>query len=187
MAKARDLKKESGNVVAFIGDGSLSGGLAFEGLNNGGALQTNLIVLVNDNEMSIDENHGSLYQNLAELRQTHGESSNNLFKAMGFDYRYVDNGNDLETVLRLFEEVKDIDHPIVLHVHTEKGRGYQPAIDNKMKYHWHVPFDLSTGEAKQAASGETFNTIIMDYLDKKCKQVQHLLPQSMQQYQAPLD
>ena len=167
LAKSRDLKKESGNVVAFIGDGSLSGGLAFEGLNNGGALQTNLIVLVNDNEMSIDENHGSLYQNLAELRQTHGESSNNLFKAMGFDYRYVDDGNDLETVIRLFEEVKDIDHPIVLHVHTEKGRGYQPAIDNKMKYHWHVPFDLSTGEAKQAASGETFNTIIMDYLDKK--------------------
>ena len=167
LAKSRDLKKESGNVVAFIGDGSLSGGLAFEGLNNGGALQTNLIVLVNDNGMSIDENHGSLYQNLAELRQTHGESSNNLFKAMGFDYRYVDDGNDLETVIRLFEEVKDIDHPIVLHVHTEKGRGYQPAIDNKMKYHWHVPFDLSTGEAKQAASGETFNTIIMDYLDKK--------------------
>ena len=110
LAKSRDLKKESGNVVAFIGDGSLSGGLAFEGLNNGGALQTNLIVLVNDNEMSIDENHGSLYQNLAELRQTHGESSNNLFKAMGFDYRYVDDGNDLETVIRLFEEVKDIDH-----------------------------------------------------------------------------
>ncbi|MDV4558413.1 1-deoxy-D-xylulose-5-phosphate synthase [Enterococcus faecium] len=167
LAKARDLKKKSGNVVAFIGDGSLSGGLAFEGLNNGGVLQSNLIVLVNDNEMSIDENHGSLYKNLAELRQTNGKSSNNLFKAMGFDYRYVDNGNDLETVIRLFEEVKDIDHPIVLHVHTEKGRGYQPAIDNKMKYHWHVPFDLSTGEAKQVTSGETFNMIIMDYLDKK--------------------
>ncbi|EGP5275932.1 1-deoxy-D-xylulose-5-phosphate synthase [Enterococcus faecium] len=167
LAKARDLKKESGNVVAFIGDGSLSGGLAFEGLNNGGVLQSNLIVLVNDNEMSIDENHGSLYKNLAELRQTNGKSSNNLFKAMGFDYRYVDNGNDLETVIRLFEEVKDIDHPIVLHVHTEKGRGYQPAIYNKMKYHWHVPFDLSTGEAKQVTSGETFNMIIMDYLDKK--------------------
>ncbi|EGP5242727.1 1-deoxy-D-xylulose-5-phosphate synthase [Enterococcus faecium] len=167
LAKARDLKKESGNVVAFIGDGSLSGGLAFEGLNNGGVLQSNLIVLVNDNEMSIDENHGSLYKNLAELRQTNGKSSNNLFKAMGFDYRYVDNGNDLETVIRLFEEVKDIDHPIVLHVHTEKGRGYQPAIDNKMKYHWHVPFDLSTGESKQVTSGETFNMIIMDYLDKK--------------------
>ncbi len=167
LAKARNLKKESGNVVAFIGDGSLSGGLAFEGLNNGGVLQSNLIVLVNDNEMSIDENHGSLYKNLAELRQTNGKSSNNLFKALGFDYRYVDNGNDLETVIRLFEEVKDIDHPIVLHVHTEKGCGYQPAIDNKMKYHWHVPFDLSTGEAKQVTSEETFNMIIMDYLDKK--------------------
>ena len=167
LAKARNLKKESGNVVAFIGDGSLSGGLAFEGLNNGGVLQSNLIVLVNDNEMSIDENHGSLYKNVAELRQTNGKSSNNLFKALGFDYRYVDNGNDLETVIRLFEEVKDIDHPIVLHVHTEKGCGYQPAIDNKMKYHWHVPFDLSTGEAKQVTSEETFNMIIMDYLDKK--------------------
>ncbi|MGC3221323.1 1-deoxy-D-xylulose-5-phosphate synthase N-terminal domain-containing protein, partial [Enterococcus faecium] len=76
--------------------------------------------------------------NLAELRQTYGKSSNYLFKAMGFDYRYVDYGNDLETVIRLFEEVKEIDHPIVLHVHTEKGRGYQPAIDYKMKYHWHV-------------------------------------------------
>lgn len=104
LAKARDLKKESGNVVAFIGDGSLSGGLAFEGLNNGGVLQSNLIVLVNDNEMSIDENHGSLYKNLAELRQTNGKSSNNLFKAMGFDYRYVDNGNDLETVIRLLKK-----------------------------------------------------------------------------------
>ena len=117
----------------------MSGGLAYEGLNNGGALNSNLIVLVNDNEMSIDENHGSLYQNLAELRESNGQSDNNLFKAMGFDYRYVANGNDLETVIQVFKEIKDIDHPIVLHVHTEKGHGYGPAIENKMKYHWHVP------------------------------------------------
>ncbi|WP_165005961.1 MULTISPECIES: 1-deoxy-D-xylulose-5-phosphate synthase [unclassified Enterococcus] len=169
LAKARDLKKESGNIMAFIGDGSLSGGLAFEGLNNGGALKSNLIVLVNDNEMSIDENHGSLYRNLAELRQSNGQSENNLFKAMGFDYRYVENGNDLETVIDLFKEVKDISHPIVLHVHTEKGHGYQPAVDNKMKYHWHAPFDLETGEAKSVANGESFNQIIMEYMDNKAQ------------------
>ncbi|MGN8981140.1 1-deoxy-D-xylulose-5-phosphate synthase [Enterococcus villorum] len=169
LAKARDLKKETGNILAFIGDGSLSGGLAFEGLNNGGALQSNLIVLVNDNEMSIDENQGSLYQHLAELRKSNGTSKHNFFKAMGFDYRYVADGNDLAQVIRTFEEVKDSDHPIVLHVHTEKGRGYEPAVKNKMKYHWHVPFDLSTGEVKKATSAENFNQIIMNYLDEKTK------------------
>lgn len=167
LAKARDLKYETGNVMAFIGDGSMSGGLAYEGLNNGGALDSNLIVLVNDNEMSIDENHGSLYQNLAELRESNGQSDNNLFKAMGFDYRYVANGNDLETVIQVFKEIKDIDHPIILHVHTEKGHGYRPAIENKMKYHWHVPFDLATGEAKHPATGETLNQAIIAYLDEK--------------------
>ncbi len=167
LAKARDLKHETGNVMAFIGDGSMSGGLAYEGLNNGGALDSNLIVLVNDNEMSIDENHGSLYQNLAELRESNGQSDNNLFKAMGFDYRYVANGNNLETVIQVFKEIKDIDHPIVLHVHTEKGHGYEPAIENKMKYHWHVPFDLATGEAKHPATGETLNQAIIAYLDEK--------------------
>lgn len=167
LAKARDLKHETGNVMAFIGDGSMSGGLAYEGLNNGGALDSNLIVLVNDNEMSIDENHGSLYQNLAELRESNGQSDNNLFKAMGFDYRYVANGNDLETVIQVFKEIKDIDHPIILHVYTEKGHGYRPAIENKMKYHWHVPFDLATGEAKHPATGETLNQAIIAYLDEK--------------------
>ena len=167
LAKARDLKQETGNVMAFIGDGSMSGGLAYEGLNNGGALNSNLIVLVNDNEMSIDENHGSLYQNLAELRESNGQSDNNLFKAIGFDYRYVANGNDLVTVIQVFEEIKDIDHPIVLHVHTEKGHGYKPAIENKMKYHWHVPFDLATGEVKHPAIGETLNQAIIAYLDEK--------------------
>lgn len=169
LAKARDLKQEKGNIIAFIGDGSLSGGLAFEGLNNGGTINSNLIVLVNDNEMSIDENQGSLYRHLAELRESNGTSNDNLFKAMGYDYRYIADGNDLETVIEVFREIKDIDHPIVLHVHTEKGHGYEPAVENKMKYHWHVPFDLETGEAKNAPTSESFNQIIMNYLDEKTK------------------
>jgi 1-deoxy-D-xylulose-5-phosphate synthase len=167
LAKARDLKSETGNVVALIGDGSLSGGLAFEGLNNGAELQSNFIVIVNDNEMSIDENFGGLYRSLAELRATNGKSENNLFKAMGFDYRYVEEGNDLPTLIETFKQIKDIDHPLVLHVHTEKGHGYEKAIANKMMYHWRTPFDLETGEAKTPAPAENYNTILMEYLDQK--------------------
>lgn len=169
LAKARNLKQEKGNILAFIGDGSLTGGLAFEGLNNGGNLTSNLIILVNDNEMSIDENQGSLPRHLAELRKSNGMSENNLFKAMGFDYRYVADGNDLSTLIQLFQEIKDIDHPIVVHVHTEKGHGYKPAIKNKMKYHWHVPFDIETGEVKHVSSGETYNQLIINYLNEKTK------------------
>lgn len=121
MAKARDMKGAKGNVLAVIGDGSLSGGLAYEGLNNAAVLDSNLIVIVNDNQMSIDENVGGLYQNLAQLRQTNGQAENNLFKAMGLGYRYVADGNDLATMVTVFEELKNIDHPIVLHVHTEKA------------------------------------------------------------------
>lgn len=167
LAKARDLKQEKGNVIAVIGDGSLSGGLAFEGLNNGGTLTSNLIIVVNDNEMSIDENQGSLYPHLAELRATQGESTNNLFKAMGFDYLYVEEGNDLKTMIAAFEKVKDTPHPLVMHVHTEKGHGYTPAIADKVSYHWRSPFDLTTGEGKNLDDGENYNQILSDYLIEK--------------------
>lgn len=167
LAQARDLKNESGNVMAFIGDGALSGGLAFEALNNAGRMNSNLIVLVNDNGMSIDENQGSLYTNLAELRITEGKARNNIFKSFGFDYRYIAKGNDLATVIEAFKEVKDIDHPIVLHVHTQKGRGYQPAIDHKMMYHWRTPFDLKTGQSTVPAAAESYDKIIPDYLNQK--------------------
>ena len=112
MAKARDLKKKTGNVVPLIGDGSLSGGLAFEGLNNAAELGSNLIIIVNDNEMSIDENFGGLYRSLAELRATNGEAANNPFRALGFDYRYLEEGNDLAKLIETFQSIKDIDHPI---------------------------------------------------------------------------
>jgi len=160
MAVARDLQHRSGNVMAVIGDGSLSGGLALEGLNTAATLQSNLIILVNDNGMSIAEDHGGLYTNLRELRETNGQADNNLFKAMGLDYRYVADGNNLATMLDAFKAIKDIDHPIVLHVHTEKGRGYAPAIANKEAFHWHVPFDLATGETLHPSTGESYNDTI---------------------------
>lgn len=160
MAVARDIEGKTGNVMAVIGDGSLSGGLALEGLNIAATLKSNLIILVNDNGMAIAEDHGGIYQNLRELRESNGTSSHNLFKDFGLDYRYVENGNDLETMLTAFKAVKDIDHPIVLHVHTEKGHGYQPAIDNKEAFHWHVPFDLASGATLHPTTGETYKDVI---------------------------
>ncbi|MCI1070753.1 1-deoxy-D-xylulose-5-phosphate synthase [Lactococcus lactis] len=166
-AKARDLTNGKGNIIAVIGDGSLSGGLAMEALNNAGDFKGNLIILVNDNQMSIAENHGGLYRNLAELRATNGQAENNFFKTFGLDYKYLENGNDIESLINLFEEVKDIDHPIVLHIHTEKGRGYQPALENKEAFHWHMPFDLETGQSKVIDSGKSYSSVILDYMDKK--------------------
>ncbi|GIP69460.1 1-deoxy-D-xylulose-5-phosphate synthase [Lactiplantibacillus pentosus] len=160
MVVARDIEGKTGNVMAVIGDGSLSGGLALEGLNIAATLKSNLIILVNDNGMAIAEDHGGIYQNLRELRESNGTSSHNLFKDFGLDYRYVENGNDLETMLTAFKAVKDIDHPIVLHVHTEKGHGYQPAIDNKEAFHWHVPFDLASGATLHPNTGETYTDVI---------------------------
>ncbi|OEZ33928.1 1-deoxy-D-xylulose-5-phosphate synthase [Lactiplantibacillus plantarum] len=160
MAVARDLEGKTGNVMAVIGDDSLSGGLALEGLNIAATLKSNLIILVNDNGMAIAEDHGGIYQNLRELRETNGTSSHNLLKDFGLDYRYVDDGNDLETMLTTFKEIKDVDHPIVLHVHTEKGHGYQPALTNKEAFHWHVPFDLATGQTLHPNTKETYTDVI---------------------------
>ena len=169
MAQARDLMKPQShnNVMAVIGDGSLSGGLAFEGLNNAAKLNSNLIILVNDNQMSIDENQGGLYKGLKELRDTNGESPNNIFKFMGLDYKYVADGNDLQTMIDTFKEIKDIDHPIVLHVNTLKGKGYEPAVEEKMMYHWRTPFDLKTGEDKVKVSGKSYSDAVLAELDKQ--------------------
>ncbi len=154
LAKGRDLVGEAYNVVAVIGDGSLSGGEAFEGLDWAAELGTNLIVIVNDNEMSIAENHGGLYQSLAELRATNGESENNFFRALGLDYRYVENGNDEQVVEAALTEVRDIDHPVVVHIHTEKGHGFAPAVEDKERFHWDGWFDKETGESLLPAGGD---------------------------------
>ena len=166
LAKARDIKGEKGNVVAVIGDGSLSGGEAFEGLDNAGEYGTNFIVVVNDNEMSIAENHGGLYGSLAELRATGGKSENNYFKSLGLDYVYVEEGNDIQTLIKTFELVKDSTHPVVVHIHTLKGKGYKPAEEHKEQFHWSMPFDIKTGKVN-VGGGESWSEIIGDYLIRK--------------------
>lgn len=145
LAKARDLRGGDWNVIAVIGDGSLSGGEAFEGLDNGSVLHTNFIVVVNDNDMSIAENHGGLYADLRLLRNSKGEADNNYFRSLGYAYRFVAKGNDLESLIEAFRAVKNTPNPTVVHIVTEKGHGYQPAVDNKERFHWGAPFDLATG------------------------------------------
>ncbi|MDM8264199.1 1-deoxy-D-xylulose-5-phosphate synthase [Limosilactobacillus vaginalis] len=166
LAQARDLMHpdSTDNIVAVIGDGSLSGGLAFEGLNNAAKLHSNLIIVVNDNQMAIDKDQGGLYQGLKELRDTNGKAENNIFKFMGLDYKYVADGNDLQTMIDAFKEVKNIDHPIVLHVNTLKGKGYKPAVEDKMDWHWQPPFDIKTGEVKKQESTENYSDAILTEL-----------------------
>lgn len=145
LAKGRDLTGKGGNVIAVIGDGSLSGGEALEGLDYAAELGTNFIIIVNDNQMSIAENHGGLYRNLQELRESNGQCQCNLFKAMGLDYIYVNEGNNIEALIKAFSQVKDTDHPVVVHINTLKGKGYKPAEEDKETYHWTMPFNLETG------------------------------------------
>lgn len=164
LAKARDLRGERFNVVAVIGDGSLSGGEAFEGLDVAAELGSNMIVVVNDNQMSIAENHGGLYRNLQLLRETNGEASCNFFKAMGFDYLYVADGNDVEAMIEAFRRVRDIDHPIVLHINTLKGKGYRFAECQKERFHWSMPFDIPTGELKKPAGDKGYDTLTAEHL-----------------------
>ncbi len=117
--------------------------------------------------MSIAENQGGIYKGLAELRATDGQSPNNLFKAFGLDYKYLADGNNLEALISLFEEVKDINHPIVLHINTEKGHGYQPAVDMKEAFHWRSPFNLADGSLKNISSAKNYTRIILDYMEEK--------------------
>lgn len=145
LAHARDLAGDTYNVIAIIGDGSLSGGLAFEGFNNAAELDSNLIIIVNDNDQSIAENHGGLYRNLAELRASNGACERNIFRAMGLDYRYLDAGNDVLALVDALQELRDIDHPIVLHVSTAKGKGFEPAQSDPEHWHHVGPFDMATG------------------------------------------
>ena len=145
LQKARDVKGTKENIIAVIGDGSLSGGEAFEGLDEASELGTGIIIVVNDNEMSIAENHGGIYKNLRALRESRGECEHNWFKAWGFEYKYLEEGNDIERLIEVFRCVKDTDKPTVVHIHTEKGHGYAPAVNNKEAWHWGMPFNLDDG------------------------------------------
>lgn len=164
LAKARDLAGRNERVVAVIGDGSLSGGEAFEGLDYAATLGSNFIVVVNDNDMSIAENHGGIYSNLKLLRDTNGTAATNLFKAMGFDYRYVAYGNDVAKLVEAFEEIKDIDHPIVVHIHTQKGAGYAPAENNREAFHFGAPFQRETGAPLNVSTAPDYGSLTADYL-----------------------
>ncbi len=165
----RDLNGGKENVIAVIGDGSLSGGEALEGLDFAGTLHTNFIIVVNDNDMSIAENHGGLYDNLRELRESNGKAENNLFRAMGLDYCYVADGNNVASLIETFERLKDIDHPIVVHVCTLKGKGFKPAETNKEAFHWGFPFDKETGECTVKFEGEDYNEIFASHMIERLK------------------
>lgn len=169
LAKARDLRGESANVIAIIGDGSLSGGEALEGMNFAAELDSNMIIVVNDNDMSIAENHGGLYSNLKLLRETNGQAECNLFKAMGLDYVYVDHGNDLRELIGAFKQVKDSKKPVVVHINTLKGKGYKPAEEHKEEWHWHLPFDIETGKS-HFPEVEDYSSVTCEYLIEKMKQ-----------------
>ena len=170
LAKGRDLRGEKGNVIAVIGDGSLSGGEALEGLDWAAELDSNFIIVVNDNQMSIAENHGGLYSNLEQLRLSGGSCSNNLFRAMGLDYIYVEQGNDTDALIAAFQRVKDIDHPIVVHINTLKGKGYELAEKDKERWHWSAPFDIATGELKHPFTAETYDELTTTHLLQRMKQ-----------------
>jgi len=168
VAKARDLKGENFNVIAVIGDGSLSGGEAFEGLNNAAVLGSNIIMLINDNEMSIAENQGGLYDNLKLLRETNGKAESNFFKTLGYDYFYVEEGNNIEKLIEAFEKVKDINHPTVVHVHTQKGHGLAQAVENKEKFHW-VNAGILDEQPTNNTPVETYEKLTTDFILEKAK------------------
>lgn len=169
LAKGRDLTGGKGNVIAVIGDGSLSGGEALEGLDFAAELESNLIIVVNDNDMSIAENHGGLYSNLKLLRDTKGEAECNLFRAMGLDYIYVDEGNNVDVLIKAFERVKDSTKPVVVHIKTQKGKGYAPAEKDKESWHYNGPFHIETGEPLEAPQGEDYSDITAKFLLEKMK------------------
>lgn len=171
LAKARDLKGEKYNVIAVVGDGSLSGGEALEGLDFAGSeLGTNFIVVINDNQMSIAENHGGLYNNLKLLRETNGQAETNFFKALGYDYLYVNDGNDVEKLIAAFQSVKDTNKPVVVHLNTLKGKGYKLAETYKEPWHWSVPFDVASGEKTvDFGGGESLDDLTYNYLQDKIK------------------
>ncbi len=169
LCKARDLRGSGENVIAIIGDGSLSGGEALEGFNVASELKSNLIIIVNDNDMSIAENHGGLYSNLRDLRATQGKHENNLFRAFGLDYIYIDKGNDLATLIKMFSRIKDIDHPIVVHINTVKGKGSKMAESEKERFHSTASFNLETGELVSKSPKETYLTVTGNYILDKIK------------------
>lgn len=170
LQKARDIKGTKENIIAVIGDGSLSGGEAFEGLDEASELGTGIIIVVNDNEMSIAEPHGGIYKNLRDLRESNGQCNHNWFKAWGFEYKYLEEGNDVEKLIEVFRSVKDTDKPTVVHIHTEKGHGFTPAVENKEAWHYGMPFNKEDGSRPERPTTESYEQLLSDWLLKEMKQ-----------------
>ena len=170
LQKARDIKGTKENIIAVIGDGSLSGGEAFEGFDEAAELGTGIIIVVNDNEMSIAEPHGGIYKNLHDLRESNGQCNHNWFKAWGFEYKYLEEGNDVEKLIEVFRSVKDTDKPTVVHIHTEKGHGFTPAVENKEAWHYGMPFNREDGSRPERPVTESYEQLLSDWLLKEMKQ-----------------
>lgn len=170
LQKARDIKGTNENIIAVIGDGSLSGGEAFEGFDEAAELGTGIIIVVNDNEMSIAEPHGGIYKNLRDLRESNGQCNHNWFKAWGFEYKYLEEGNDVEKLIEVFHSVKDTDKPTVVHIHTEKGHGFTPAVENKEAWHYGMPFNKEDGSRPERPTTESYEQLLSDWLLKEMKQ-----------------
>ena len=175
LQKARDIKGTNENIIAVIGDGSLSGGEAFEGLDEASELGTGIIIVVNDNEMSIAEPHGGIYKNLRDLRESNGQCNHNWFKAWGFKYKYVEEGNDVEKLIEMFRSVKDTNKPTVVHIHTEKGHGFSPAVENKEAWHYGMPFNREDGSRPERPATESYEQLLSDWLLKEMKQDKTLI------------
>ena len=175
LQKARDIKGTKENIIAVIGDGSLSGGEAFEGLDEASELGTGIIIVVNDNEMSIAEPHGGIYKNLRDLRESNGQCNHNWFKAWGFEYKYLEEGNDVEKLIEVFRSVKDTNEPTVVHIHTEKGHGFIPAVENKEAWHYGMPFNKEDGSRPERPTTESYEQLLSDWLLKEMKQDKTLI------------
>lgn len=170
LQKARDIKGTKENIIAVIGDGSLSGGEAFEGFDEASELGTGIIIIVNDNEMSIAEPHGGIYKNLRDLRESNGQCNHNWFKAWGFEYKYLEEGNNVEKLIEVFRSVKDTNKPTVVHIHTEKGHGFTPAVENKEAWHYGMPFNREDGSRPERPATESYEQLLSDWLLKEMKQ-----------------
>ena len=175
LQKARDIKGTKENIIAVIGDGSLSGGEAFEGFDEASELGTGIIIIVNDNEMSIAEPHGGIYKNLRDLRESNGQCNHNWFKAWGFEYKYLEEGNDVEKLIEVFRSVKDTNEPTVVHIHTEKGHGFTPAVENKEAWHYGMPFNREDGSRPERPATESYEQLLSDWLLKEMKQDKTLI------------
>jgi len=206
MAVAKKLSNNNNNVVAVIGDGAMSAGMAYEAMNNAGALKSKLIVVLNDNDMSIARPVGAMSKYLAKLlsgklyfsfretlkmvisafskrfSQKAGRAEDllrnivtggTLFSELGFYYVGPIDGHDVENLVQIFENVKNSNHqgPVLIHVRTQKGKGYKPAEDSGDKYHGVSKFNVSTGEqAKSKSNVPSYTKVFAETLIKHAEQ-----------------